>query len=47
MSFTIEHQEIKQEIKEEKIEDYEAVNKTLEENIDDAVRTGTLGLAGQ
>ena len=40
------NENIKQEIKDEILEDYEVQN-TLEDNIDDALRTGSLGLAGK
>ena len=34
-------------IKEEILESYEETNEKLEENIDEALRTGSLGLAGK
>ena len=36
-----------QNIKEEILECYDETNKKLEENIDQALRTGSLGLAGK
>ena len=41
------NEELKQEIKYEMIGDYEEINKKLEENIDAAIRTGSLGPAGK
>ena len=40
------NENIKQEMKEEVIEDYEVQN-TLDDNIDDALRTNSLGLTGK
>ena len=40
------NENITQEIKQELLEDYDVQN-ILEDNIDDVVRTGSLGLAGK
>ena len=39
--------EVKEEIKEEMLEHYEEGHDTLEGNIDEAIRNGTLGLVGK
>ena len=41
------NEEIKEDVKEEMIEDYEQVNHTLDDNIDIAAQTGSLGIAGK
>ena len=41
------NEEIKEDIKEEMIEDYEQVNHTLDENIDIALQTSSMGIAGK
>ena len=45
MNNTVEYKN--QKIKEEILESYEETNKKLADNIDEALKTGTLGLAGK
>ena len=40
-------EESKEHIKEEILEDYGKTNNTLDKNIDDAIRTDSLGIAGK